>query len=158
PPRPARRSRAPCASSSPPVSRVHGPATRSPSGTPRRTRTPPVCSSCATTGRGRTTWSQHCVAPPATTKPPPRTTSQARAPSSLVRVSDTTTTAAGASAGIPDRTPTPIDAVAEAYVTRVAELDPISATAMGLSGYDHLVTDLSPAGHEARAEADRAVL
>src|SRR5690606_21267602 len=82
-----------------------------------------------------------------------------RAPSSLDRVSDTTTTpAAGASAGTPDRTPTPIDAVAEADVTRIAELDPIAATSMGLSGYDHLVTDLSPAGHEARAEADRAVL
>ncbi|MGO1338370.1 MAG: DUF885 domain-containing protein, partial [Cellulosimicrobium funkei] len=73
-------------------------------------------------------------------------------------MSDTTTTPAGASAGTPDRTPTPIDAVAEAYVTRVAELDPLAATTMGLSGYDHLVTDLSPAGHEARAEADRAVL
>ncbi|MFC8921303.1 DUF885 domain-containing protein [Cellulosimicrobium sp. NPDC057127] len=56
------------------------------------------------------------------------------------------------------RTPTAVDAVAEAYTTRLAELDPIAATAMGLPGYDHLVTDLSPAGHEARAEADRAVL
>ena len=56
------------------------------------------------------------------------------------------------------RTPSAIDAVAEAYTTRLAELDPFQATAMGLSGYDHLVTDLSPAGHEARAEADRAVL
>lgn len=56
------------------------------------------------------------------------------------------------------RTPSAIDAVAEAYTTRLAELDPIAATSMGLSGYDHLVTDLSPAGHEARAEADRAVL
>ncbi|MFJ4232511.1 DUF885 domain-containing protein [Cellulosimicrobium cellulans] len=73
-------------------------------------------------------------------------------------MSDTTTTPAGASAGTPDRTPTPIDAVAEAYVTRIAELDPIAATAMGLSGYDHLVSDLSPAGHDARADADRAVL
>jgi uncharacterized protein (DUF885 family) len=66
-----------------------------------------------------------------------------------------TSTASPASA---PRTPTAIDAVAEAYTTRLAELDPFAATAMGLSGYDHLVTDLSPAGHEARAEADRAVL
>ncbi len=66
-----------------------------------------------------------------------------------------TTPASPASAA---RTPSAIDAVAEAYTTRLAELDPIAATSMGLSGYDHLVTDLSPAGHEARAEADRAVL
>ncbi|MCB7136464.1 DUF885 domain-containing protein [Cellulosimicrobium marinum] len=51
-----------------------------------------------------------------------------------------------------------MDRVAEAYTARLAELDPFAATAMGLSGYDHLVTDLSPEGHEARAEADRAVL
>ena len=56
------------------------------------------------------------------------------------------------------RTPSAIDAVADAYVTRTAELDPITATAVGLSGYDHLTTDLSPAGHEALAENDRAVL
>lgn len=56
------------------------------------------------------------------------------------------------------RTPSAIDAVADAYVTRTAELNPLAATAMGLSGYDHLMTDLSPAGHEAQAEADRAVL
>lgn len=56
------------------------------------------------------------------------------------------------------RTPTAVDAVADAYVMRIAEIDPLSATAMGLSGYDHLMTDLSPAGHEASAEANRAVL
>ncbi|MBD8078068.1 DUF885 family protein [Cellulosimicrobium arenosum] len=58
----------------------------------------------------------------------------------------------------PTRPPSAVDAVAEAYTTRAAELDPLGATAMGLTGYDHLMTDLSPAGHEARAEADRAVL
>ncbi|WP_265520939.1 DUF885 domain-containing protein [Oerskovia flava] len=56
------------------------------------------------------------------------------------------------------RTPSAVDAVADAYVLRTAELDPLEATSMGLAGYDHLMTDLSPAGHEERAEADRAVL
>jgi uncharacterized protein (DUF885 family) len=56
------------------------------------------------------------------------------------------------------RTPTAIDAVADAYVIRSAELDPLTATSIGLSGYDHLMSDLSPAGHEALAENDRAVL
>ncbi len=59
---------------------------------------------------------------------------------------------------MPTRTPTAIDAVADAFVTRTATIDPLSATSMGLAGYDHLMTDLSPAGHEALAEANRAVL
>ncbi|GAA1404764.1 DUF885 domain-containing protein [Oerskovia paurometabola] len=56
------------------------------------------------------------------------------------------------------RTPTAIDAIADAYVRTVADLNPLAATAMGLAGYDHLMTDLSPAGYEALAAADRAVL
>jgi uncharacterized protein (DUF885 family) len=56
------------------------------------------------------------------------------------------------------RTATAIDAVADAYVARTAELDPIFATAVGIGGHDHRMTDLSPAGHEERAAADRAVL
>ncbi|GAB6938529.1 DUF885 domain-containing protein [Isoptericola variabilis] len=56
------------------------------------------------------------------------------------------------------RTPSAVDAVADAYVARSAELDPLLATAIGLPGQDHRMTDLSPAGHEARAESDRAVL
>ncbi|EYR63430.1 hypothetical protein N866_00810 [Actinotalea ferrariae CF5-4] len=58
----------------------------------------------------------------------------------------------------PSRTPTAIDAIADRYVTTIARLDPLAATAMGLSGYDHLMTDLSPAGHQAQADAARAVL
>ncbi|WP_454044448.1 DUF885 domain-containing protein [Cellulosimicrobium sp. Marseille-Q8652] len=73
-------------------------------------------------------------------------------------MTDTTPSGNPAAAPAVTREPTAIDAVAEAYTTRLAELDPFQATAMGLTGYDHLVTDLSPAGHEARAEADRAVL
>lgn len=56
------------------------------------------------------------------------------------------------------RTATAIDAVADAYVARSAELDPIFATAVGVPGHDHRMPDLSPAGHEERAAADQAVL
>ena len=58
----------------------------------------------------------------------------------------------------PSRTPTPIDAVADAYVTTFARLHPVAATAMGIDGYDHLMTDYSPAGWDALAAAARAVL
>ncbi|WP_199422287.1 DUF885 domain-containing protein [Actinotalea solisilvae] len=56
------------------------------------------------------------------------------------------------------REPTPVDAVADAYVETIARLNPLAATAMGLSGYDHLMTDFSPAGWQAQADAARAVL
>lgn len=56
------------------------------------------------------------------------------------------------------RTPSAIDAIADAYLTTMCELDPLAATSMGVPGYDHLTTDLSPAGIAARAEAGRAVL
>lgn len=58
----------------------------------------------------------------------------------------------------PERAATPIDAVADAYVTTLATLNPFEATELGIPGHDHEVTDLSPAGHEARAEAARATL
>ena len=58
----------------------------------------------------------------------------------------------------PARTATAIDAAADAYVARSAALDPMTATAIGVPGHDHLLTDLSPAGHEERAAADRDVL
>ncbi|MBX9245964.1 DUF885 domain-containing protein [Actinotalea ferrariae] len=56
------------------------------------------------------------------------------------------------------REPTPIDAIADAYVDTIARLNPLAATAMGLTGYDHLMTDFSPAGWQAQADAARAVL
>src|SRR5690606_41462261 len=56
------------------------------------------------------------------------------------------------------RKPSAIDAIADAYVTRLCELDPLSATSMGVKGYDHLSTDLSPAGIPAPAHAARAEL
>ncbi|WP_278236830.1 DUF885 domain-containing protein [Isoptericola sp. AK164] len=56
------------------------------------------------------------------------------------------------------RTPTALDAAADAYVRRFAALEPIAASFMGLPGHDHELPDLSPAGHEARADLDRALL
>lgn len=56
------------------------------------------------------------------------------------------------------REPSAIDAIAEAYTTKLAALDPLSATGFGLSGYDHLMTDYSPSGHAERADLDRATL
>ncbi len=58
----------------------------------------------------------------------------------------------------PVRTPTALDALADAYVRTVAALNPTAATAMGLPGYDDALPDISPAGHAARAEAARGVL
>lgn len=57
-----------------------------------------------------------------------------------------------------DRCPSPIDAIADEYVATLARLDPLEATAMGVPGHDHEMTDLSPAGHAARADAARALL
>jgi len=56
------------------------------------------------------------------------------------------------------RSPSAIDTVADAHVATMSELDPMLATEMGVAGFDHLMTDLSPAGFESRAEAGRAVL
>ncbi|MCA0251225.1 MAG: DUF885 domain-containing protein [Actinobacteria bacterium] len=56
------------------------------------------------------------------------------------------------------REPSAVDAIAEAYTSKLAALDPLSATEAGLKGYDHLMTDLSPAGHAERAELHRATL
>jgi uncharacterized protein (DUF885 family) len=51
-----------------------------------------------------------------------------------------------------------IDVIAEAYVERAAELDPVAATEIGIAGYDDRMTDLSPAGFAARADLDRATV
>lgn len=57
-----------------------------------------------------------------------------------------------------ERAPSPIDTIAEAYMTRYATLDPLAATSMGIAGHDHEMTDHSPAGLEARAELTRSTL
>ena len=56
------------------------------------------------------------------------------------------------------RAASPIDKIANEYVDRIAQLDPIEATSMGVAGYDHLMTDYSPRGAAQRASAAREVL
>lgn len=60
------------------------------------------------------------------------------------------------------RTPTAVDTIAEDYVETFAALDPCAATELGIVGivgnYDEELTDYSPAGVEARAEAARDAL
>ncbi|MCH7747208.1 MAG: DUF885 family protein [Acidobacteria bacterium] len=48
--------------------------------------------------------------------------------------------------------------IADAYVDEAAALDPILATAAGLPGHDHEMTDYSPDGFAARAALDRRTL
>jgi uncharacterized protein (DUF885 family) len=52
----------------------------------------------------------------------------------------------------------PIFQLSDAYIDRLAALDPGFATALGIPGSDHLMTDFSPAGHEARETLSRATL
>ena len=49
------------------------------------------------------------------------------------------------------REPTPIDRLADDYTMSLAELDPLAATYLGISGFDDKMSDFSPAGHEAKA-------
>jgi uncharacterized protein (DUF885 family) len=52
----------------------------------------------------------------------------------------------------------PVHELADRYVERFAALDPVSATAAGITGHDHEMTDYSPDGFDERAEHDRATL
>ncbi len=52
----------------------------------------------------------------------------------------------------------PVDAIAEAYVEDYCALDPLAATGMGVPGYEHLLTDLSPDGFAQRAQLTRRAL
>ncbi len=56
------------------------------------------------------------------------------------------------------RVPTEIDRIADTFVTRTAELNPLLATSAGIAGYDDQMTDLSPQGFADRATASRNVL
>ncbi|OBB87057.1 DUF885 domain-containing protein [Mycolicibacterium peregrinum] len=56
------------------------------------------------------------------------------------------------------RAATAVDAVAERYLDTYARLDPCAATELGITGHDDEVTDYSPHGVAARAEAARATL
>lgn len=51
-----------------------------------------------------------------------------------------------------------INGIADRYVEQVASLDPVTATAAGIAGHDHEMTDLSPGGFAARANLDRATV
>ncbi|MGP4053222.1 DUF885 domain-containing protein [Mycobacterium sp. 4D054] len=56
------------------------------------------------------------------------------------------------------RPTTAVDAVAERYLDTLAALDPCAATEAGIAGHDDQITDYSPAGVAARADAARAAL
>jgi uncharacterized protein (DUF885 family) len=51
-----------------------------------------------------------------------------------------------------------VHAICDAYVDEYARLNPAAATEFGLKGYDDILPDLSPAGHQARAELARRAL
>jgi uncharacterized protein (DUF885 family) len=56
------------------------------------------------------------------------------------------------------RAPTAVDTVAERYLDTSAALDPCAATEFGITGHDDKITDYSPTGLAARADAARAAL
>ncbi len=56
------------------------------------------------------------------------------------------------------RTPTPVDTIADAWVDTLAELSPGLATYIGRSEYNDRLDDLSPAGTERAAQAARDTL
>src|SRR5215470_12193301 len=53
---------------------------------------------------------------------------------------------------------TTVNEIAERHVTRFAEIDPITATATGLVGHDHEMTDLSPDGFASRNDLDHTTI
>ena len=48
--------------------------------------------------------------------------------------------------------------LADAYIEKMAALDPLSATSWGVSGHEHRLTDFSPEGVEARVELQRSTI
>ncbi|CKH79141.1 DUF885 domain-containing protein [Mycolicibacterium smegmatis] len=56
------------------------------------------------------------------------------------------------------RAKTAVDEIAERYLDTYARLDPCAATELGIAGHDDDITDYSPDGVAARAEAARATL
>ena len=51
-----------------------------------------------------------------------------------------------------------INDIAERYVVRATDLDPVMATSVGIAGHDDQLTDLSVAGFATRAELDRVTV
>ncbi|MDR2348469.1 MAG: DUF885 domain-containing protein [Bifidobacteriaceae bacterium] len=58
----------------------------------------------------------------------------------------------------PRPAPSAVDQLADQHVARLAGLDPIEATHMGVTGHDHELPDYSPDGHGARHDAAKAAL
>lgn len=58
----------------------------------------------------------------------------------------------------PDRTPTPVDAIAEQYHDASVRLSPIAATALGVPGYDDQLDDFSPSGQTRHADLARETI
>ncbi|MGE9808913.1 DUF885 domain-containing protein [Janibacter sp. G1551] len=56
------------------------------------------------------------------------------------------------------RTPTPVDAIAEAHFEASIRLSPLEATYLGVPGHDGDLDDFSPAGYEARSQQRRETL
>lgn len=56
------------------------------------------------------------------------------------------------------RESTAIDRIADDHTLSLARLSPLTATRIGLSGYDHLCDDFSPDGHAALADLARTTL
>jgi uncharacterized protein (DUF885 family) len=56
------------------------------------------------------------------------------------------------------RTPTLVDRIADEHTRKLAALAPLAATAFGITGYDHLVGDFSPVGHQSIADLNQATL
>lgn len=56
------------------------------------------------------------------------------------------------------RSPSPLDDVADRYVDDYCALDPLTATSLGIKGYDAEMPDLSPAGIDERADLARRLL
>jgi uncharacterized protein (DUF885 family) len=54
--------------------------------------------------------------------------------------------------------PSSVFQLSDTYIDRLAQLDPGYATALGIAGSDHLMTDFSPAGHEAQEALNRQTL
>ncbi|MEK7295640.1 MAG: DUF885 domain-containing protein, partial [Actinomycetota bacterium] len=49
-------------------------------------------------------------------------------------------------------------ALSDRFIEQLAALDPGMATALGIPGHDHEMTDFSPAGHDARGQVVRDTL
>nr|MDA8262817.1 DUF885 domain-containing protein [Actinomycetota bacterium] len=59
---------------------------------------------------------------------------------------------------MPDTSKSAVDLIAEEYLTRLVELDPITATYLGIPGHDTELNDFSPAGAAASQELSTTTL